>query len=83
MVEQMPKEKSLKQMLLDAGYPESEMYHHYADLYVYVTPVTTKVIDEWCGKHGYTKDWHCPKFKDRITGKQMYDCAFQWYEEEK
>ena len=23
------------------------------------------------------------KFKDQITGKPMYDCAFQWYEEEK
>ena len=22
----------------------------------------------------------CPTFKDQITGKMMYDCAFQWYE---
>lgn len=83
MTEQKQEEKTLKQMLLDAGYPENEMFHHYADLYVYVTPVTTRVIDEWCKEHGYTKSWHCPKFKDQITGKSMYDCAFQWYEEEK
>lgn len=50
MVEQIPKEKFLKQMLLDAGYPESEMYHHYSDLYVFVTPVTTKVINKWCSE---------------------------------
>lgn len=77
MTEQVQEEKTLKQMLFDAGYPENEMFHHYADLYVYVTPVTTRVIDEWCKEHGYTKSWHCSKFKDQITGKPMYDCAFQ------
>ena len=81
MTEQKLKDKTLKQMLLDAGYPKIEMFHHYSDLYVFVTPVTTRVIDEWCNEHGYTKNLHCPKFKDRITGKPMYDCAFQWYEE--
>lgn len=81
MVERTQEEKTLKQMLLDAGYPENEMFHHYSDLYVFVTPVTTRVIDKWCNEHGYTKSWHCSKFKDQITGKPMYDCAFQWYEE--
>ena len=83
MTEQKLKDKTLKQMLLDAGYPKIEMFHHYSDLYVFVTPVTTRVIDKWCNEHGYTKSFHCPKFKDQITGKPMYDCAFQWYEEEK
>ena len=83
MIEQELKEKTLKQMLLDAGYPENEMFHHYSDLCVFVPPVTTRVIDEWCNEHGYTKSWYCPKFKDLITGKPMYDCAFQWYEEER
>lgn len=83
MTEQELKDKTLKQMLLDAGYPEIEMFQHYSDLCVFVTPVTTKVIDEWCNEHGYTKSWYCPKFKDQITGKPMYDCAFQWYEEER
>lgn len=81
MTEQKLKDKTLKQMLLDAGYPEIEMFHHYSDLYVFVTQVTTRVIDEWCNEHGYTKSLHCPKFKDQITGRMMYDIAFQYYEE--
>ncbi len=73
--------KTLKQMLLEAGYPKSEMFHHDSDLYVYVSPLTTEVIDKWCNERDYRKDWHCPKFKDQITGRPMYDCAFQWYED--
>ena len=37
----------LMQRFLDAGYNKAEMHHHESDLYVFVTPVTTKVIDEW------------------------------------
>lgn len=77
-------QKTLKEMLIEAGYPEGEMDHemdhHYSDLYVYVTPLTTKVIKEWCKAHDYRMAWHCPAFKDQITGRMMYDCAFQWYE---
>lgn len=69
-------------MLIGAGYPKEEMYHpsYGSDLYVYVIPLTTKVIEEWCKIHNYRMAWHCPTFKDQITGKMMYDCAFQWYE---
>lgn len=72
----------LKEKLIKAGYPKEEMYHHSygSDLYVYVTPLTTKVIEEWCNENGFSKNWHCPIFKDQITGRAMYDCAFQWYE---
>lgn len=77
-------QKTLKEMLIEAGYPESEMDHemdhHYSDLYVYVIPLTTKVIKKWCKAHDYRMAWHCPIFKDQITGRMMYDCAFQWYE---
>ena len=69
------------QRLLDAGYPKEEMDHHYSDLYVYVTPLTTKVIEQWCKDNGFSRSWFCPMFKDQITGKPMYDCAFQYYEE--
>lgn len=72
--------QTLKERLIEAGYPESEMGHWYSDLYVYVTPLTTKVIEEWCNEHGYSRSWHCPIFKDQITGRAMYDCAFNWYE---
>lgn len=75
-------QKTLMEMLIEAGYPKEEMYHHSygSDLYVYVIPLTTKVIEEWCKIHNYRMAWHCPTFKDQITGKTMYDCAFQWYE---
>lgn len=66
------------QRLLDAGYPESDCFHHGSDLYVFVTPLTTAVIESWCKEHGFDMDWHCPKFKDQITGKTMYDCAFSY-----
>lgn len=36
------------EMLIEAGCPKEEMDHHCSDLYVYVTPLTTKVIEEWC-----------------------------------
>ena len=70
----------LMQRFLDAGYNKAEMYHHESDLYVFVTPVTTKVIDEWSKENGYDKNWHCPIFTDQVTGRQMYDCAFQYYQ---
>ncbi len=73
-------QKTLMEMLIEAGYPKEEMDHYYSDLYVYVTPLTTNVIEEWCKAHGYRMAWHCRTFKDQITGKMMYDCAFQWYE---
>ena len=72
-------QKTLKEMLLEAGYPESEMDHHASDLYVYVTPLTIRVVNEWCKMHKYRQSWLCPIFRDRITDRLMYDCAFQWY----
>lgn len=71
--------KTLKQRLIDAGYSESEMYHHCSDLYVFATTLTKKIIEEWCKELGLDMDWNCPMFKDAITGRPMYDCAFQYY----
>ena len=50
---------SMIEKLVMAGYPRKEMYHHYSDLYVFITPVTIKVVDEWFKEqHDYfnTKD---------------------------
>ena len=66
--------------LLDAGYPKEEIFHHYSDLYVYVTPLTTQIIDDWCRENGCSKDWFCPIFKNQINGRLMYDCVAQYYE---
>lgn len=73
-------QKSMLEILLDSGYPKEEVFHHGSDLYIYVTPLTTKIVEEWCNLRQYNVNWHCPKFKDQITGKMMYDCAFQYYE---
>jgi len=70
--------KSLMQRLLEAGYPCEDMDHHESDLYVYVTPLTTKVIEQWCWENRFDKEWQCPTFCDQITGRLMYDCAFQY-----
>ncbi len=69
---------TLMEKLIEAGYPKEKMDHHYSDLYVEVTPLTTKIINEWCQENRYDKNWHCPIFKDICTGNLMYDCAFQW-----
>lgn len=77
----MSDSRMLLQRLLDAGYPKEDVFHHGSDLYVFVTPVTKRVVEEWCKEHGYSRSWHCPMFKDQVTGRAMYDCAFQYYEE--
>lgn len=83
------KAKSLMQMLLDAGYPREDMHHHESDLYIYVTPLTTKVIEDWCKAYKYNKEFvekgspFFSTFVDQTTGKLMYDIAFQylpWWE---
>lgn len=74
---------TLIEKLIEAGYPNSDMYHHYSDLYVFVTPLTTQVIDEWFTEQKLNKALFVSRFTDQITGKPMYDIAFQYYKEEK
>lgn len=74
--------KTLMERLLEAGYPPEDIDHYYHDLYVYVTPLTTKVITELANENGYDGNLRdgvfVQKFKDQITGKMMYDVAFQY-----
>lgn len=73
--------KPLMERLLEAGYPPEDVDHHDYDLYVYVTPLTTKVIKEWMKDNNYTDNLYgflIQKFRDQITGKIMYDVAFQY-----
>lgn len=78
--------KTLIEMLLEAGYEKKDIFHHESDLYVFVTDTTTKVIREWLVDNGYNVDilngdeFLLTKFRDQITGKLMYDIAFQYYE---
>ena len=73
--------KPLMERLLEAGYPPEDIDHYYYDLYVYVTPLTTKVIKEWMKDNNYTDNLNgflIQKFRDQITGRIMYNIAFQY-----
>lgn len=68
----------LMQMLIDAGYQESDIFHHRSDLYIYLTPLTKQVIDKWIKETGYKKHLFVSIFTDQVTGRKMYDVAFQY-----
>lgn len=74
--------KSLMERLLEAGYPPEDIDHHYSDLYVYVTPLTTRIIKKWADENGYDNNLiggiYVQTFRDQITGMKMYDIAFQY-----
>ncbi len=74
--------KPLMERLLEAGYPPEDIDHRYSDLYVYVTPLTTRVLTEWADENGYDSNLRdgvfVQKFRDQITGRMMYDVAFQY-----
>lgn len=72
---------TLVEKIISVGYPREKIYHHYSDLYVYATPVTTKAIREWFEDRQLKQELFVSKFKDNITGKPMYDIAFQYQEE--
>lgn len=75
--------KTLYQMLLAAGYPESQMGHHESDLYVFVSPITQRIINQWCKANGYHRHLFVNTFYDQVTGKLMYDIPFAydpWWE---
>ncbi len=69
---------TLMEMLLDAGYPRDQMFHHESDLYIFATSLTNRVIGAWCKDKGYNKGAFCKMFKDQQTGRPMYDVAFAY-----
>ena len=69
---------TLMERLVEAGYPMEEMDHHCSDLYVYVTPLTWKVIDEWFKQEGLNRNLFVSTFTDQVSGRPMYDVAFQY-----
>lgn len=70
---------TLLEKLLANGYPKEQIFHHCSDLYVFVTPLTKKIVDNWCRENGFVKSLHVSTFHDQITGKLMYDVAFQYH----
>lgn len=77
--------KTLMEMLEEAGYPREQMFNHCSDLYVFDTPLTQRVVDKWFEEEGLNKSLFVTTFSDQITGRPMYDIAFQYtpYWEEK
>lgn len=72
------KPMSLMEKLIEAGYPKEDFDHHCSDLYVYATPMTKQVIDDWFREQGMNRDLFVKPFRDNITGRAMYDVAFQY-----
>lgn len=70
--------KSLMQQLLEAGYPREQMFNHESDLYVFIMPLTQRVIDKWFKDQGLERNLFVSIFHDQITGRGMYDIAFQY-----
>lgn len=68
--------RTLMERLVEAGVPLSDMDHHESDLYVFVTPRTTEVVEAWCEEIGSSRHAAAPVFVDQVTGRLMYDCAF-------
>lgn len=77
--------KTLMEALEDAGYPREQMFNHCSDLYVFITPITRRVVDKWFKDERLNKSLFVKTFSDQITGRPMYDIAFQYtpYWEEK
>ena len=69
---------TLMEKLVEAGYPQEHFYHHCSDLYVFVTPLTKRVIDEWFKEQQMDRTLFVSVFRDQITGRPMYDVAFQY-----
>lgn len=69
--------KSLMTMLLEAGVKRNEMFTHESDLYVFVTSITTEVINKWCNENGFNRQHHCPIFRSATDRREMYECIFQ------
>lgn len=77
--------KTLMEALEDAGYPREQMFNHCSDLYVFITPITRRVVDKWFKDERLNKSLFVKTFSDQITGSPMFDIAFQYtpYWEEK
>lgn len=68
---------TLYNMLVNAGLSE-DIFNHESDLYICVSPASTKIIYEWLKENGYFEKSFLSTFTDQITGKKMYDIPFQY-----
>ena len=73
--------KTLMETLVDAGYPADQFGHHESDLYVYAYingMFTREIIAKWFRDHGYSPALFMNYFEDQVTGKGMWNVAFQY-----
>ena len=73
--------KTLMETLVDAGYPADQFDHHESDLYVYTEInglFTREIIGKWFRDHGYSPALFVKYFEDQVTGRGMWDIAFQY-----
>lgn len=70
--------KTLMEILIENGYPREQMYNHETDLYIFANALANKSIDQWCKETGFKRYLFVSTFRDNLTGKLMYDCAFQY-----
>lgn len=63
--------------LLENGYPKSDMDHHESDLYVYVTPLTTRLINE-IYPDKTTRQIFVHQFISQTDHKPMYEIVFAY-----
>lgn len=73
--------KTLMETLVDAGYPADQFDHHESDLYVYAYInglFTREIIVKWFRDCGYNPALFIQYFEDQVTGKGMWDVAFQY-----
>lgn len=69
---------TLMERLVAEGYPKEGFFHHYSDLYIFATPMTQRVVNQWCKDNGYHRHLFVSTFHDQQTGRLMYDVAFQY-----
>lgn len=78
----MTKKKSLLQQLVDSGYPKEKIYNSGFDLYVFKTPLTTKILFKWLKENNFKQDvgFAYNISIDHNTGKEMYEIPSQYYD---
>lgn len=80
---------TLKETLIEKGYPIDQMFKQNSDLLVYDTPLVRQVLTDWCMEYGlYKLAWSIPyggdgfviqRFIDQTTKKPMLSLFMMWY----
>lgn len=64
---------SLMKMLLDAGYPKTELRHYCSSLFVYPSELVNEVLNKYCEENGVHREDFIMMFYDSFSGKMMLE----------